>query len=345
MSGVSDKRLEQLKALGDLKEQGILTEDEFAAEKRKILSASPLPAETGTANSDGPEPDKVYAAAKRRNKRLAMIALIMTPFLLVALCLYSADTPGGIIRYLLARLAKEDLEVKLNDNVSMKFVKIPAGTFLMGSPASERGRDDSEVQHEVTLTKAFYMGIYEVTQAQWRAVMGENPSEFKGDRRPVESVSWEDATAFCRKVSELTGRKLRLPTEAEWEYACRAGTRTAFNTGDTINTDQANYNGNDPYGNGGKGVFRKQTVEVGSFPANAWGLYDMHGNVWEWCSDWVGKYDLANRIDPHGVANGSGRVLRGGCCFNNAGFCRSALRYGGDPGYRVSFNGFRVVLD
>ncbi|MDR1520946.1 MAG: formylglycine-generating enzyme family protein, partial [Planctomycetota bacterium] len=139
-----------------------------------------------------------------------------------------------------AQSRPETLQLALPGGAPLEFRLIPAGTFLMGSPASEAERDDNEVQHEVTLTKAFYMGIYEVTQAQWRAVMGNNPSRFKGDRRPVESVSWEDATAFCRKASELTGRKLRLPTEAEWEYACRAGTRTVFNTGDTINTDQAN---------------------------------------------------------------------------------------------------------
>jgi formylglycine-generating enzyme required for sulfatase activity len=185
-----------------------------------------------------------------------------------------------------------------------------------------------------------------VTQAQWRAVMGNNPSRFKEDRRPVESVSWEDATTFCRKASELTGRKLRLPTEAEWEYACRAGTTTEFNTGEIISADdQANYNGNYPYGNDGKGVYREETVEVGSFPGNAWGLHDMHGNVWEWCSDWYGQYDISNIIDPYGVANGSHRVLRGGSWRGIAWFCRSAYRISCDPGGRGDDIGFRVVLD
>jgi formylglycine-generating enzyme required for sulfatase activity len=175
--------------------------------------------------------------------------------------------------------------------------------------------------------------------------MGNNPSRFKEDRRPVESVSWEDATTFCRKLSLKTGRKVRLPTEAEWEYACRAGTTMVFNTGDTINTDQANYNGNYPYGNGGKGVYRKETVEVGSFPGNAWGLHDMHGNVLEWCSDWYGQYDISNIIDPYGVANGSRRVLRGGSWHDTARYCRSACRGRNDPGGRGSGGGFRVVLD
>jgi formylglycine-generating enzyme required for sulfatase activity len=232
------------------------------------------------------------------------------------------------------------LQVQLPGGVPLEFRLIPAGTFLMGSPASEAKREDDEVQHEVTLTKAFYMGKYEVTQTQYRAVVGENPSLFKGGRLPVELVSWNEAVAFCRKTSELTGRRVRLPTEAEWEYACRAGTTTAYNTGDGITTDQANF-----YDSDNGGVYRKQTVDVGSFPPNAWGLYDMHGNVLEWCLDWYGDYDISKKIDPQGTASGFFRVLRGGGWFNDAGFCRSAYRIRFAPVHRLIIFGFRVVLD
>jgi formylglycine-generating enzyme required for sulfatase activity len=181
-------------------------------------------------------------------------------------------------------------------------VKIQGGTFMMGSPANEPGRDSDETQHQVTVS-SFYMNRYEVTQAEYRAVMWTNPSRFKGDNLPVEEVSWYDAVAYCNQRSEAEGLNpayvingtdvrwnravngYRLPTEAEWEYACRAGTTTPFNTGDNITTDQANYEGNNPYNNNAKGVYRERPVNVGSFAANPWGLYDMHGNVWEWCWD------------------------------------------------------------
>jgi formylglycine-generating enzyme required for sulfatase activity len=229
-------------------------------------------------------------------------------------------------------LQTQRIIVKLGDDIPMVFAAIPAGTFTMGSPASEKGRDDDENQHEVTLTKPFHLGIYEVTQAQWRVVMRNNPSEFEGDDRPVENVSWNNADEFCRKMSNLTGWKVRLPTEAEWEYACRAGTTTRFNTGMDLAANQANFNS-------------KETVDVGSFRPNAWGLYDMHGNVWEWCSDWYGGYDASAKNDPHGVVNGSDRVLRGGGWINDARSCRSANRNWIVPGYRDDGIGFRVVLD
>jgi formylglycine-generating enzyme required for sulfatase activity len=162
--------------------------------------------------------------------------------------------------------------------------------------------------------------------------MGTNPSQFKGDRRPVEQVSWNEAMEFCRKASELTGRKFRLPTEAEWEYACRAGTTTAYNTGSVLGPNQANY----------------QSVEtrvVGSYSPNAWGFYEMHGNVWEWCSDWFGDYPNSSVSDPKGPGNGTYRVLRGGCWINDARLCRSAFRDWDAPGFRSSNVGFRVALD
>jgi formylglycine-generating enzyme required for sulfatase activity len=253
------------------------------------------------------------------------------------------------------------LALDCGGGVKLELVRIPAGRFMMGSPAGgpeadvvreikEIWREISwgeydETQHEVTITKPFYMGIYEVTQGQWRAVMGGNPSEFKGDDNPVEKVSWDDAMDFCRKLSAKSGRKVRLPTEAEWEYACRAGTTTAFNTGATISTDQANYDGNYTYGNGRKGVYRKKTTPAGSFPANAWGLYDMHGNVWEWCSDRYGDYDLTKSKDPQGVSSGTPRVIRGGSWDSDPRRCRSAIRGRLEPGDRYDSVGFRVVLD
>ena len=175
----------------------------------------------------------------------------------------------------------------------------------MGSPKEEKERKDDEIQHKVTLTKGFYMGVYTVTQEQWQEVMGNNPSHFKGEKNlPVEHVSWDDCQEFIKKLREKDKKPYRLPTEAEWEYACRAGTTTPFHFGETISTDQANYNGNFTYGNGKKGVYREKTTPVGSFPANAWGLHDMHGNVWQWCQDWYGDYPQKDVVDPQGPEKG-----------------------------------------
>jgi formylglycine-generating enzyme required for sulfatase activity len=237
------------------------------------------------------------------------------------------------------------LRLDFGNGIVMTLVLIPAGTFLMGSPASEERRFDNEVQHQVTIGAPFYMAAHEVTQAQYRTVMGASPSEFKGDGLPVENVSWDDAAEFCRRLSSVTGRKVRLPTEAEWEYACRAGTATPFSTGATIGTDQANYDGYEVYGNGRKGVNRMQPVPAGSFPPNAWGLSDMHGNLWEWCSDWFGEYDARNGVDPQGAASGSHRVIRGGSWAGYARDCRSAFRGRETPGYRGYNLGFRVSMD
>ena len=190
----------------------------------------------------------------------------------------------------------------------------------------------NEEQHEVSITKPFYLGVYVVTQAEYEKVMGNNPSWFsaKGDGKdkvkdmdtgqfPVEKVSWDDAVAFCKKLSELpeekkAGRVYRLPTEAEWEYACRAGTKTAFHYGDSLSSKQANFNGNFPYGGADKGPYLGRTAKVGSYAANAFGLYDMHGNVWEWCQDWYDEnyYKNSPKEDPPGPAQGLHRVVRGG---------------------------------
>ncbi len=245
----------------------------------------------------------------------------------------------------------------------IRMVRIPEGTFVMGSPESEPGRDGDEIQHEVTLSRPFYLGVTEVTQGQWRAVMGENPSRFRacGDSCPVEMVSWRDAVIFCNRLSELEGLRAayatektvtnwdatadgyRLPTEAEWEYACRAGTTSPFWTGDCLSTGQANYNGNHPLEGCPKGENRERTVVVGSFEPNAWGLHDMHGNVWEWCWDRYGPYPSTPVVDPSGPKWGSSRVLRGGGWHYHAFCSRSANRDDGGPDMHYIMVGFRLA--
>ena len=235
----------------------------------------------------------------------------------------------------------------LGNGIQLEMVMIPSGSFMMGSPETEEGSNNNErPQHQVTI-KAFCLGKYQVTQAQWRAVaafpqvnreLKPEPSNFKGDgstsltnHRPVESVSWEDAVEFCDRLSRHTKRQYRLPSEAEWEYACRAGTTTPFHFGKTITTDLVNYNGNYTYGQGSKGVYRKETTEVGSFGvANNFGLYDMHGNVWEWCQDdWHSDYEGAP-IDEsawlNNEENNNDKLLRGGSWGSNPAYCRSAFR-------------------
>jgi formylglycine-generating enzyme required for sulfatase activity len=234
-------------------------------------------------------------------------------------------------------------------NPPMEFVLVPAGEFMMGSPESEAGRSSFEgPRHLVRITKPFYLSKYEVTQAQWKAVMGHNPSKFKGDDLPVEQVSWTDCTEFVRKLNKtVKGLEFRLPSEAQWEYACRAGTTGPFHFGPSITSDQANYDGGYPYGASPKGVFRGKTVRVGSFPANPFGLHDMHGNVWEWCEDAYEPrfYEKPEALkpDPLGDSDSSFRVLRGGAwdCF--AGYCRSAFRGKDVPLRSFCTLGFRVA--
>jgi uncharacterized protein (TIGR02996 family) len=226
--------------------------------------------------------------------------------------------------------------------IGMKFAWCPPGTFLMGSRPKEKRRGKDERQHRVTLTRGFWLGLTPVTQAQWQAVMGSNPSFFQGDDRPVEQVSWDDCQEFCTKLAVRDGKRYRLPTEAEWEYACRAGTTTPFHFGATISTEQANYDGNYTYGKGKKGKYRQETTPVGSFPANAWGLCNMHGNVWEWCQDWDGPYSRKIK-DPQGPDTGDGRVVRGGSWYGYPRWCRSAFRSGRAAAHRFGM-GCRVVL-
>ena len=234
----------------------------------------------------------------------------------------------------------------LGGGVKMKLVLIPAGRFLMGSPETEAGRSSNEgPQREVTISKAFYMGATEVTQEQYEAVTGSNPSDFKGKTNPVEQVFWYDAVKFCQALSTKTGRKARLPTEAEWEYACRAGTATPFHTGTFLGTDRANYEADYALPGARKANYRAKAIPVGSFNANAWGLCDMHGNVCEWCGDWyVDSYANAKNQDPQGPATGARRVVRGGSWGSNPWGCRSAGRNRYNPHGRINHFGFRVVL-
>ncbi len=227
------------------------------------------------------------------------------------------------------------------NSIGMKLVLIPAGTFTMGSPSGEVGRSFREMQHEVTLTKSYFLGVYEVTQDQYEKVMGSNPSRFKGSKKPVESVSWEDAVSFCKKLSELpeekaAGREYRLPTEAEWEYACRAGSTTSYSFGETAES-LGEY---DWFAVGSAG----KSHPVGEKKANRWGLYDMHGNVWEWCQDRFGNYPTGASTDPKGPSGDLLRVYRGGCWSLDAGLCRSAIRNGFDSSASNYVSGFRVAL-
>ncbi|WP_236848843.1 formylglycine-generating enzyme family protein [Candidatus Thiodictyon syntrophicum] len=225
---------------------------------------------------------------------------------------------------------------------------VPPGEFLMGSPADEPERfgtgDWAETQHPVVLSQGYWLADTACTQALWEAVLGENPSQFKGAERPVEQVSWDDVTGrFLPALNaRVPGLEAVLPTEAQWECACRAGTRTPFSFGSNITTDQVNYDGNYPYAGGAKGEYRNQTVEVKALPANDWGLYQLHGNVWEWCADWVGDYPGEAVVDPPGPPEGRERVLRGGSWINHARYCRSAARRGFEPAYRSVYFGLRL---
>jgi formylglycine-generating enzyme required for sulfatase activity len=255
----------------------------------------------------------------------------------------------------------------LGNEIRLEMVLIPGGDFLMGSPEDELERQESESPQHLVNIKPFCMGKYPVTQAQWQAVaaleqvsreLDPEPSNFKGKKLPVEQVSWYDAVEFCDRLTAHTKRQYRLPSEAEWEYGCRAGTTTPFHFGETITTDLANYRGTDnekykrsgSYGLGPKGIYREKTTVVGTFDvANAFGLYDMHGNVWEWCADhWHENYEGATTdgsawIDPANDNDNRSRLLRGGSWNNNPDNCRSASRNNNNPDNRNNNIGFRVV--
>jgi formylglycine-generating enzyme required for sulfatase activity len=232
----------------------------------------------------------------------------------------------------------------LADDVKLEMVKIIGGNFDMGAPKAEAKSSPSEQpQHQVKVSN-FLMGKYPITQEQYQAVMDTNPSFIKGAKLPVETVTWRDATIFCQQLSAQTGHHYRLPSEAEWEYACRAGTVTPFHFGKTISTDLANYAGNYIYGAGKKGEDLQKTTAVGSFPANAFGLHDMHGNVWEWCADqWhVNYHDAPVDGSAWLIAGSKSHVIRGGSWNYVPWLCRSASRL--DYNHRLVNVGFRVVL-
>jgi formylglycine-generating enzyme required for sulfatase activity len=253
-------------------------------------------------------------------------------------------------KYLGRQVEEED---ELAPGVKMKFVLVPPGTFLMGSLEGELGRSTSETQHEVTITRPFFLGKFEVTQAQYEALGKENKSRFKGADLPVENVSWVEVDAFARELSQKkAGAKLlyRLPTEAEWEYACRGGRSSSqpfgIGGGRSLSSREANFEGNFPYGEAAKGPFLEKTSEVGKYEANALGLHDMHGNVWEWCGDWFAGYPSGKFTDPQGPEREKGfpfRVYRGGSWADFAKRCRAAERSFLRPDLRDDILGFRLA--
>jgi formylglycine-generating enzyme required for sulfatase activity len=281
---------------------------------------------------------------------VASIAVVVT---LLAVSVWS---PGWI--------TSSTVSLDLGGGVTMEFVRIPAGEFLMGAPEGEdEAENDEKPQHRVRISRDFYLGKYPVTQEQYQAVMGTNPSYFcasgKGkdkvlglDTRqfPVESVSWDEATAFCEKLSARTGRRVTLPSEAEWEYACRAGTTTAFYFGDALDGTQANCDGTKPFGTEVKGPYLDRTSRVGSYLKDyphPWGLGDPHGNVWQWCQDWydAGYYKRTPHVDPL-CTDGErrSRVVRAGSWNNFARNCRTARRDWRAPSIHIDFVGFRAAL-
>jgi len=239
------------------------------------------------------------------------------------------------------------MEVLLEGKL-IRFRWIEPGEFLMGSPESEPERfDDEGPRHVVRLTEGFWLAETACSQSVWASVMGNNPSEFKDDpQNPVEQVSWDDVQGFLREVEKrLPGVKAELPTEAEWEYACRAGSEMAFSWGDGIAPDQANYDATISYANGPTGEYLGKTVPVKSYAPNAWGLYQMHGNVWEWCADGIRTYDGSPQLDPWGPEGDEApRAVRGGSWFDDPPGLRAAFRSGGPRDWRIDYLGFRFSL-
>ena len=256
------------------------------------------------------------------------------------------------------RRTNKCLHQELPGGDRLTLMLIPAGTFLMGAPEDEPESGDNERPQRQVSVESFLMGRYPVTQAQWRAVAGlprqerdlePDPSSFDGDNRPVENVDWDDAQEFCRRLSVETKKKFRLPSEAEWEYACRAGTETPFHFGPMLTAEVANFRATETYNGSPKGEWRQETTEVGQFPANRWGLHDMHGNVWEWCEDDYGSYAEAPTDGSARVKSDrseTGRVLRGGSWPFDPRNCRSAYRsFNFRRDSRPNYIGFRVCCD
>jgi formylglycine-generating enzyme required for sulfatase activity len=283
------------------------------------------------------------------------VKAFLIPACLLAACLIAQGPAPG-----------QDAAKEVTNSIDMKLVLIPAGEFVMGSPAGEAEREAGEEQHPVAIPRPFYLGAHTVTQGQYQKVMGKNASFFRpnnggGPDHPVEQVRWNEARAFCTRLSALpeekkAGRTYRLPSEAEWEYACRAGTTTPFHVGAALSSEQANFNGNYPYGGAAKGPFLRRTAKVGSYPPNAWGLYDMHGNVYEWCNDWYDPdyYKNSPKDNPKGPDKGVMAtgfeshyfvVVRGGCWLDEGRACRSARRFRLQQSEPYRWTGFRVACD
>ncbi len=276
-------------------------------------------------------------------------------------CVAALASGVGVYCYLDA-VQPKDGSKEIKNSIGMTLVRIPPGAFVMGSPDKELHRQGDETQHEVAITTAFYLGTLEVTQGQYDKIMGVNPSHFsaKGGGKqqvkdrdttayPVERVSWADAVEFCKKLSAKEEKTYRLPTEAEWEYACRSGTNTVFHTGNDFNSTLANINGlgYSSYGKETGGPFYRCTVAGGEYKRNNFGLFDMHGNVQEWCADWYAAdyYKSSPKNDPLGPKDGTERVLRGGAWLSSAKACRSAGRNHMAPDEKTYTSGFRVVLE
>jgi formylglycine-generating enzyme required for sulfatase activity len=266
-------------------------------------------------------------------KSVGIVCLGLTVLLGITASLW----PGQHAMAAPGKAEARSLTLGLGRDVKLETVLIPAGEFMMGSPGEPKDNlgTDERPQHRVKITRPFFIGKFEVTQAQWRALMGDNPSKFTGDDKlPVEAVSWDDAQGFCRRASKLTGRQVRLPTEAEWEYACRAGTADTY-----AGVDSEKQLGDYAF----FGV--DQTKPVGGKKPNTWGLYDMLGNVWEWCQDWYGPYSAGEQTNPAGPATGQVRVLRGGCWNSDAYNCRVANRLWSKAATRrYNVVGFRVAI-
>jgi formylglycine-generating enzyme len=245
------------------------------------------------------------------------------------------------------------VEKTYTNTLGMEFVLIPSGTFIMGSPPNESHRGTSEVRHQVTISRPFYIQTTEVTVKQWYSIMGRRMMAFQkcADNMPVTRVSWFDCIKFIKRLNKLGQGKYRLPTEAEWEYAARAGTSTAYSWGDTIDCDKAMYGNNSLNYDVCQlyirsiGLQIEQPAPVKSYKPNPWGLYDMHGNVWEWCSDWYGECKTTPVIDPKGPESGNMRIRRGGSWFKYGYSCRSANRSFGHPATRYRTTGFRLVRE
>lgn len=289
--------------------------------RQQVQEARKLQAEARAEKLEGSDPVSGDPVPVKRGQRIQWVGLALV-FLMVGVAMWRGRSTEELV---------EPRRVDLGGGVMLDLVWIPAGTFVMGSPKDEPYRDEAESQHNVKLSRGYWLGQYEVTQEQWELVMGSNPSLFKGPKKPVDSVSWDDCQRFITKLNHLVpGENFRLPTEAEWEYACRAGTRGAY----AGNLDDIGwYEENSEY----------RTHPVGAKKPNAWGLHDMHGNVMEWCQDWFGEYPSKMVTDPAGSGFGTVRIFRGGSWVYEAGYCRSALRGRLPPSYRYIFLGFRLA--